>query len=121
MKCHANQGPVASTVPMQPSSGCGWQNEDFHQLSKGSTHEKNEFRCCRIEITKGIVILTPSAMHLTGLPHQGSPLPCSYPSASTPVPQNVAASLNEGADLKADLVRVNVQKNTYIGEKTRQK
>ena len=35
---------------------------------------KNEFGACEIEIAEGVVISTPSATHLLGLPYPGSPL-----------------------------------------------
>jgi len=53
---------------------CGRRNHTFRQLSKVPVVTKNEFGACEIEIAEGVVISTPSATHLTGLPHHGSPL-----------------------------------------------
>ena len=48
--------------------GCGRQNHMFRWLSKVPVVTKNEFDGCEIEIADGVVISTPSATHLTGLP-----------------------------------------------------
>ena len=51
---------------------------------------KNEFGACEIEIAEGVVISTPSATHLLGLPYPESPLSLSFPPTSAPLLQNVA-------------------------------
>ena len=70
--------------------GCGHQNDMFQQLSKVPVVTKYEFGGCEIEIAEGVVISTPSATHLTGLPHQGSLLSFLCPSTSAPLPRNAA-------------------------------
>ena len=70
--------------------GCGRRNHMFRWLLKVPVVTKNEFRSREIEIAEGIVVSTPSATHLTGLPHHGSPLQFSYPPISAPFLQNVA-------------------------------
>jgi hypothetical protein len=54
--------------------GCVRRNHMFRRLSKASVVTKDEFGACKIEIAEGVVVLTPSATHLLGLPHHGSPL-----------------------------------------------
>jgi len=70
--------------------GCGHRNHMFQRLSKVPIVRKNEFGGCEIEIAKGVVISTPPATHLIGLPHQGSPLSFLCPSTSAPLLQNIA-------------------------------
>ena len=54
--------------------GCGCRNHTFRRLSKVPVVTKNEFGGREIEIAEGVVISTPPATHLLGLPYQGSPL-----------------------------------------------
>ena len=49
-------------------SGCGRRSDIFRRLSKAPVLTKNEFGRCEIEIAEGVVISTPSATHLVGLP-----------------------------------------------------
>ena len=70
--------------------GSGRRNDTFRRLLKGPVVTKNEFVCSKIEIVEGVVVSTPSPMHLTGLPHHGSPLVFSYPPTSAPLLRNLA-------------------------------
>jgi len=54
--------------------GCGRRNHIFRRLSKVPVVTKREFGGCEIKIAEGVVVSTPSATHLLGLPHHGSPL-----------------------------------------------
>jgi hypothetical protein len=100
-------------------SGCGWRNIVLRRFSKVPVLKSTEFGSCKIETTEGVVISTPSATHLIGLPHQGSPLSFSYPSISAPLLRNVAHNPRQGeARLKTCMVGVNEQNIIYIGEKT---
>ena len=49
-------------------SGCGRRSDIFRRLSKAPVLTKNEFGRWEIEIAEGVVISTPSATHLVGLP-----------------------------------------------------
>jgi hypothetical protein len=79
--------PAWVVVGRERGSGC--RNDMFQWLSKAPVVTKYELRCCESE-AGGIVISTPSPMHLTGLPHKGSLLQFSYPSTSIPLLQDVA-------------------------------
>jgi hypothetical protein len=70
--------------------GCGRRNDKFQRLSEVPIVTEYELRGCESEMTGGVVISTPSPTHLTGLPHNGSPLQFSYPSTSIPLLQNLA-------------------------------
>ena len=70
--------------------GCGRRKHMFRRLSKVPIVTKNEFGGREIGITEGVVISTPSATHLLGLPYHGSPLSFSHPPTSAPLLQNVA-------------------------------
>jgi hypothetical protein len=67
---------------------CGLRNDKFPWLSKGPVLAKGEFWGLEIEITGGVVISTPSATHLPGLPHQWTSLAFSYPVTSAPLLRN---------------------------------
>jgi len=70
--------------------GCVRRNHMFRRLSKASVIAKDELAACEIEFAEGVVVSTPSATHLLGLPHHGSPLSFSHPSASAPFLRNIA-------------------------------
>ena len=72
-------------VVVRRERGCGRRNHMFRQISKVPVVTKNEFGGHEIEIAEGVVISTPSATHLLGLPYHGSPLSFSYPPTSAPI------------------------------------
>ena len=91
----------------------------FCRFSKAPVLTKTEFGGCEIEIAEGVVISTPSATHLVGLPHQGPPLSFSYPSISAPLLRNVVHNPRQGggARSKTCIVHINERNIIYIGEK----
>ena len=67
-------------------SRCGRQKRYFSPAFENVYWQKNKFHGHKLEIAQGVVLSTPSATHLVGLPHQGSPLPYFDPSTLATIP-----------------------------------
>ena len=102
--------------------GRRWWRNIFYRLTKGPALAMNEFGAREIEIVEGVALSTPSATHLMGLPHQGSPRPCSYPSTFAPVLRNKAHVSRWGGALeKWNGLCKQAKKKAYIWGKNDQK
>jgi len=110
--CAAKRLVSPARVVVGRERGFGRRNDIFQRLLKVPVVTKYQLRGCESEMTGGVVILTPSPAHLTGLPHQGSPLEFSYPSTFIPLLQNVAHIPRRGEGLENSQKSPILVKNT---------
>ena len=90
----------------------------LRRFSKAPVFTETEFAGYKIEITEGVVISTPSATNLLGLPHQGSPLSFSYRSISALLLRYAAHNTRQGeACSKTCMVGVNEQNISILVKK----